>query len=184
MSGNNESDGSVRLRRRTILKGAAVSGVLLPTVLSQSSCSREHSELAQQTGPNSMQPFIIDVHHHAVPSIYVDEMNRQNYVPSHGKGFPKWSPQTSLHTMDQYGIAAAVTSVSSPGVYIGNAKKAVALSRSLNEYSAAMSQEHPGRMGFFAILPLPVTLKRFFAPEWVFIFGIIQLSFVENGAQR
>ena len=80
-----------------------------------------------------MQPFKIDVHHHAVPDIYVEEMNRQNYVPSHGAGFPTWTPQTSLDAMDQYGIAAAVTSISSPGVYVGDADSAITLSRSLND---------------------------------------------------
>ena len=103
-----------------------------------------------------MQPFRIDVHHHAVPDIYVEAMNKDGYVPSHGAGFPRWSPQTSLDMMDQFGIAASVTSISSPGVYIGNADRAIALSRSLNEYSAGMVGEHRDRLGFFAILPMPL----------------------------
>lgn len=104
-----------------------------------------------------MEPFRIDVHHHAVPDIYVDEMNRQGYVASHGRGFPGWSPRASLDLMDQYGIAAAVTSISSPGVYLGDAGKAIGLARKLNEYSAAMVQQNPARLGFFAILPMPLT---------------------------
>ena len=63
-----------------------------------------------------MRPFRIDVHHHAVPDIYKQAMDRQGYVPSHGAGFPSWTPQASLDLMDQYGIAASITSVSSPGV--------------------------------------------------------------------
>lgn len=104
-----------------------------------------------------MTPFRIDVHHHAVPDMYVNEMNRQGYVPSHGRGFPKWSPQASLDTMDQFGIAAAVTSVSSPGVYLGDAQQSVRLARQLNEYSAKTTQQYPNRLGFFAILPMPLT---------------------------
>ena len=103
-----------------------------------------------------MQPIRIDVHHHAVPDFYADEMNRQGYEPSHGGGFPDWSPGSSLEVMDQFGIAAAVTSVSSPGVYIGDADRAVRLARKLNEYSARMVSEYEDRLGYFAILPMPL----------------------------
>lgn len=104
-----------------------------------------------------MTPFRIDVHHHAIPDFYVQEMNRLNYRPSHGKGFPAWSPRASLELMDQFGIAAAITSVSSPGVYIDDADSAIRLSRRLNEYSARVTAEHHDRLGFFAILPMPLT---------------------------
>jgi hypothetical protein len=33
-------------------------------------------------------------------------------------------------------------------------------------------------------LPVPVTLKRFLALEWVFIFGIVKKRIFKNGAQR
>ena len=104
-----------------------------------------------------MQPFRIDVHHHAVPAIYAEEMNRQGYVPSHGAGFPEWTPQSSLDLMDQMGIAAAVTSISSPGVYVGDSSSAISLARKLNEYSAQMVAANSDRLGFFAILPMPLT---------------------------
>lgn len=153
MTDKNKSADNVTFSRRALVKGAAASGAAAVVMSSQ---SRASSESDEQFKPGTIKPFIIDVHHHAVPDIYVDEMNRQNYVPSHGKGFPKWTPQSSLNTMDQYGIAASVTSVSSPGVYVGSAKKAVALSRMLNEHSAKVRQQYD-RLGFFAILPLPIT---------------------------
>lgn len=58
--------------------------------------------------------------------------------------------------MDQFGIAAAVTSISSPGVYVGDEASAISLWRTLNEYSARMVSEHSDRLGFFAILPMPL----------------------------
>lgn len=148
MTEQKRNNGNSSLQRRTLLKGAAASAALLPAGLSQSQSVRASSE--------SRQPFVIDVHHHSVPDQYVKEMNRLNYNPSHGKGFPRWSPQTTIDVMDQYGIAASVTSVSSPGVYIGDKNSALSLARNLNEYSAKVSQQYSTRLGYFAILPMPL----------------------------
>ncbi len=104
-----------------------------------------------------MEPFRIDVHHHAVPDFYVDELERQGRGPTHGRAHPGWCPQSSLDLMDRYGIAAAITSVSSPGVYFGDPESAANLSRRLNDFSADMVSRHPERFGFFAILPMPLT---------------------------
>jgi predicted TIM-barrel fold metal-dependent hydrolase len=101
-------------------------------------------------------PFKIDVHHHSVPEMYVKELESKNYVPSHGAGYPAWTPEASLEVMDQNDIAVAVTSISSPGVYIGDEAHAIDFSRRLNKYSANMVQQHPNRFGFFAILPMPI----------------------------
>ena len=60
-----------------------------------------------------------------------------------------------LELMDQNGIAAAVNSIASPGVYFGDANFASRLARECNEDSARMVANHPQRFGAFAILPLP-----------------------------
>jgi predicted TIM-barrel fold metal-dependent hydrolase len=57
--------------------------------------------------------------------------------------------------MDEVGIAAAVNSIASPGVYFGDAAFAAKLARECNEDSAKMVADHPHRFGAFAILPLP-----------------------------
>jgi len=107
-------------------------------------------------GTGMITPFKIDVHHHSVPEMYVKELESKNYVPSHGAGYPAWTPEASLEVMDQNGIAVAVTSISSPGVYVGDEAHAIDFSRRLNAYSAKMVQQHPDRFGFFAILPMPI----------------------------
>jgi len=114
-----------------------------------------HAEKNANDGA-AMTPFKIDVHHHSVPDMYVKELESKNYVPSHGAGYPAWTPEASLDVMDQNGIAAAVTSISSPGVYIGDEAHAIDFSRRLNGYSAKMVRQHPDRFGFFAILPMPI----------------------------
>lgn len=103
----------------------------------------------------SPSAFRLDIHHHLVPDFYVSTLERRGLQALHGAGFPKWSTGRSLELMDRYGIAAAVASISSPGVYQGDASLAASLARQCNEFAARMVQEHPDRFGFFAALPLP-----------------------------
>lgn len=48
-------------------------------------------------------------------------------------------------------------SISAPGVYFGDLEEARALGRECNEYAARVREEHPGRFGSFAVLPMPFT---------------------------
>ncbi len=57
--------------------------------------------------------------------------------------------------MDDAGIDMAVTSISSPGVHMGNDASARDLARRVNELSAKLIQERPDRFGGFVALPLP-----------------------------
>jgi 6-methylsalicylate decarboxylase len=60
-----------------------------------------------------------------------------------------------LSFMDEAGIDVAVTSISAPGVHVGDNARARALARRCNELSAALVQAKPDRLGGFAALPLP-----------------------------
>lgn len=97
----------------------------------------------------------IDVHHHILPPEYLSALEGIGVTASAGVPFPAWSPQDSLDLMDRHGIAAAVVSISAPGVYFGDRGFARGLARRCNEYAADMAREHPGRFGAFAVLPLP-----------------------------
>lgn len=68
---------------------------------------------------------------------------------------PDWDVESALAVMDRVGVAAAVLSVSSPGVYFGDEEAAVPLARSVNDEAAAIAEAHPGRFGFAASLPIP-----------------------------
>jgi aminocarboxymuconate-semialdehyde decarboxylase len=60
-----------------------------------------------------------------------------------------------LSYMDEAGIDVAVTSISTPGVHVGDDARARSLARRCNELSAKLIQAHPTRLGGFAALPLP-----------------------------
>jgi predicted TIM-barrel fold metal-dependent hydrolase len=103
-----------------------------------------------------MEPSLIDVHAHFLTPEYVAAPERAAHqVPDGMPAWPSWSAQRHLDLMDQHGIARSVLSVSSPGVHFGDDFRARVLARTMNEAAAELVQDHPGRFGFFASLPLP-----------------------------
>lgn len=98
---------------------------------------------------------LIDTHQHPIPEFYKRALET---VGIHGSGenpWADWSVATQLELMDRNGIAVAVNSIASPGVYFGDASFASRLARECNEDSTRMVADHPHRFGAFAILPLP-----------------------------
>jgi 6-methylsalicylate decarboxylase len=96
----------------------------------------------------------VDTHHHYVPSFYFDEAEHDGELTG-GLTPPPWSPERALEFMDSLGVDVAITSISTPGVHLGDDAKARKLARRCNEFAAELIAEHPGRFGGFAILPLP-----------------------------
>jgi len=103
---------------------------------------------------------LIDVHSHIIPPFYLAE-NRDRIAGSRGgeisRAWLDWSPQRSLAAMDEHGVATSVLSLSTPGVWFGNAEEARATARRVNDYGAELVRSHPGRFGLFAAIPLPDT---------------------------
>jgi len=95
-------------------------------------------------------PHRIDVHHHLSPPAYLDAVGPQASPPTRN-----WTPARSLEDMDRAGVATAMLSITTPGLWFGDAAQAARLARACNEYAAGLVQAHPGRFGSFAALPLP-----------------------------
>lgn len=138
-----------KVSRRSMLGGAAALalGGLAP-------------RRAQAEAP--AKPALIDVHHHLAPPAYIADLKKQHL------GAPptlEWTPEKSLADMDSSGIATAILSITTPGVWFGEGDAAgtADLARACNDYGAKLITDHGRRFGMFAALPLPAvdaTLKE------------------------
>lgn len=99
----------------------------------------------------------IDVHHHLIPPAFTRTMEAKGIKHVAGTPLPHWTVAQSLDVMNANGIGTAITSLSAPGVYFGNVDEARDMARRCNEFAADMAQQHPGRFGSFAVLPMPFT---------------------------
>lgn len=102
-------------------------------------------------------PFRIDVHHH----IFLPEVRalQEKLKPGWaGQGPPaarNWTPATMLADMDANGVASVVVATPGPGAWHGDVGAARQISRLWNEKTARLAQDHPGRVGFFALIAPP-----------------------------
>lgn len=96
----------------------------------------------------------IDTHQHIVPPEYARWMREKRIRPG-GLGMPSWSERSALKFMDTNGIQAGILSLSTPGVYFGDALEAQRRAREVNEYTAQVVAGRPERFGFFATVTLP-----------------------------
>ena len=121
------------LSRRGLLTGAAALGLLRP---------------ARADG----KPFRIDVHHHIAPPAWVGALKTAHLdTPP----VTNWTPEKSLEDMDTGGVATAVVSPTTPQVGFLPASEAARVARQSNEYARKLADDHPGRFGVFAMLPMP-----------------------------
>ncbi|MBE8473829.1 amidohydrolase family protein [Streptomyces justiciae] len=103
-----------------------------------------------------MTSDLIDVHAHHLPDFYVQQATAAGHAHPDGMaGWPTWSVRDHLDLMDRNGIGTAMLSLSSPGVHFGDDKAARLLARRVNEYTAELARDHPGRFGSFVSLSLP-----------------------------
>jgi predicted TIM-barrel fold metal-dependent hydrolase len=104
---------------------------------------------AQATGAS---PKRIDVHHHFAPPAWVAEVKGRPLLQAANT---TWTPAKSIEDMDRGGVATAMVSITNPGLWFGDAAVTRRLARTCNEYGAKLVQDHPGRFGLFAGMPLP-----------------------------
>jgi hypothetical protein len=114
---------------------------------------------------------LIDVHHHFVPPFYLSANRERIIAAAAGRinpGYASWTSERAIAAMDRDGVATAVLSLTTPGVWFGDAREAARMSRRVNEYAADLTRSHPGRFGLFAVIPLPDTESSLHEIEYAF----------------
>lgn len=101
----------------------------------------------------------VDTHSHIYPDFYRQAVIDAGWSPGPdgNAGHPNWTIESHLAFMDQNNIERSIVSCSSPGTSLepNNTAAAVALTREMNNFTADLKKQYPGRIGFFASLPLP-----------------------------
>ena len=93
----------------------------------------------------------IDLHHHMLPTFYMDLRRK---VPNIGD-MPSWSPQKSLDDMEKNGVSTAMLSLAVSGVTFDAGESGRSLARKSNDFGAQLVADHPAKFGLLAALPLP-----------------------------
>jgi len=102
--------------------------------------------------PSGARPNRIDMHHHFAPPAWVTEVKgRPLLQPAN----TTWTPEKSIEDMDRGGVAAAMVSITNPGLWFGDQAVTRRLARACNDYGAKLVQDHPKRFGLFAAVPMP-----------------------------
>ena len=95
-----------------------------------------------------------DVHHHAVPPFYAEALRQAGLEIIDGFPIPAWSVEQSLAFMERASIAFATLALTIPGVDFLEGAAAHEMAIRCNDFMAAAQEQHPDRLGFFAVLPL------------------------------
>ena len=99
-------------------------------------------------------PSRIDTHHHCFSPAYVAELDKLGQAPPIVKN---WSLNKTLDDMAKAGVATSIVSVTTPQVGVFDGPNAKRIARECNEYAARLGQDHKGRFGSFAMLPMQDT---------------------------
>jgi predicted TIM-barrel fold metal-dependent hydrolase len=138
--------------------GSAASGVSRRAFLAGAGAAAAAASAPFPAMPaRAATPFRIDVHHH----IFLPEVKalQERLNPGWaGQGPPaarNWTAATMIADMDANDVASVVVATPGPGAWYGNVDAARQISRLWNEKTARLAQDHPGRVGFFALIAPP-----------------------------
>lgn len=98
---------------------------------------------------------VMDVHSHILTPGYLAALQHHGASLDEGFPLPQWDVERQLQFMDEASIATSVLTLAAPHPYFGDSKECASIIRRVNELSASLKQQHPGRFKFCAALPLP-----------------------------
>src|SRR2546430_7919197 len=123
--------------RRSFLTGALASLGFAATVSAD-----RLTAFAQAGAPAA--PHRIDIHHHFAPPAWVAEVKGRPLLQTANT---TWTAAKSIEDMDRGGVAAAIVSITNPGLWFGDAPVTRRVARACNDYGAKRVQDHPKRVG-------------------------------------
>ena len=97
----------------------------------------------------------VDVHTHIIIPEYVAMLKVHGVELEETFPLPVWAAERHIAFMDSAGIRTAVLTMPAPQPYYGDAEESAECIRRVNEVSAKVKQDYPGRFRFCAALPLP-----------------------------
>ena len=97
----------------------------------------------------------VDVHTHIIIPEYVEMLKAHGVELEETFPLPVWDAERHIAFMDSAGIRTAVLTMPAPQPYYGDAEESAECIRRVNEVSAKVKQDYPGRFRFCAALPLP-----------------------------
>ena len=115
------------LDRRSFLTGALASLGLAATA------ARRLVAFAQGAAP--ARPYRIDIHHHFAPPAWVAEVKGRPLLQTANT---TWTPAKSIEDMDRGGVAAAMVSITNPGLWFGDKAVTSRVARACNDYGARL----------------------------------------------
>ena len=135
--------------RRHFLQGSAA---FAATSVMSAGNANAQSAPSVQTSDQTAAPFRVDVHHHLTPPDYIAGISGRARLPVPSA---EWSVAKTLDDMYKAKVQTAMLSITTPGLWFGDAGSSVKLARACNEYAAKMIVDNKGRFGSFAALPMP-----------------------------
>src|SRR3954470_4728682 len=113
---------------------------------------------AARTQTSAPAARIVDTHHHFFPPPYLEPLKAWSDRAGLAALWPaqqNWTVAKAIEDMDRNIVATAVLSISTPGIWFGEAEAARRMARICNDYGAEIVRQHPGRFGLFASVPMP-----------------------------
>ena len=97
----------------------------------------------------------VDVHTHIIIPEYVEMLKVHGAKLEETFPLPEWDAGRHIAFMDSAGIRTAMLTMPAPQPYYGDTEESAKCIRRVNEVSAKVKQQYPGRFKFCASLPLP-----------------------------
>ena len=97
----------------------------------------------------------VDVHTHIIIPEYIEMLKAHGAELEETFPLPEWDVERHIAFMDSADIRTAVLTMPAPQPYYGDTEESAKCIRRVNEVSARVKQDYPGRFKFCAALPLP-----------------------------